>query len=125
MTYDTNNIFAKIIRGEIPATAILDTEYVLAFADINPQKKVHLLVLPKQSYTDISDFGKNASAAEKVAIFDAIAQIAADQGLEEDGYRVITNQGDFGGQEIPHLHFHILGGEAVGRMVDPKTLPID
>ncbi len=125
MTYDQNNIFAKMIRGEIEVTPILDTDYIFTIADINPQKPIHLLVMPKNPYKDISDFGKNASIEEKAAILEAIAALAQQYGLEENGYRVITNQGDHGGQEIPHLHFHIVGGEPVGRMIEGKLPKID
>ncbi len=125
MTYDQNNIFAKMIRGELEVTPILNTDHVFVIADINPQKRIHLLVMPKNPYKDISDFGKNASALEKAAILEAIADLAKEYDLEEDGYRVITNQGDHGGQEIPHLHFHIIGGEPVGRMIEGKLPRVD
>ncbi len=115
--YDTNNIFAKIIRGDIPADIIYENEYVLAFADINPQRKIHLLVLPKGAYTDIFDFGQKANPEEQAAISKAIADIAEQYELQKDGFRVIANCGKNGGQEVPHLHFHILGGENIGPMV--------
>ncbi len=115
--YDTENIFAKIIKGDIPSNFIYENEHVVAFADINPQKKIHLLILPKGAYKDIFDFGKNASAIEQAAITKAIAEIAEKYALHQDGFRVITNCGRDGGQEVPHLHFHLLGGENIGKMV--------
>ncbi len=115
--YDSDNIFAKIIRGDIPTDFIYENEYVVAFKDINPQKKIHLLLLPKGAYTDIFDFGKKASAEEQAAMTQAIAEIAKQYNLQKDGFRVITNCGHYGGQEVPHLHFHLLGGEKVGAMV--------
>lgn len=125
MTYDQNNVFAKMIRGEIAVVPVLDTDLVFAITDINPQKPVHLLIMPKNPYKDISDFGKNASKEEKAAILETIAMLAQQYGLEENGYRVITNQGDHGGQEIPHLHFHVVGGEPVGSMIEGKLPKVD
>ncbi len=115
--YDAENIFAKIIKGDIPTDFIYENEYVVAFNDINPQKKIHFLILPKGAYTDIFDFGKNASVAEQAALTKAIADVAERYNLQKDGFRVIANCGNYGGQEVPHLHFHILGGETVGAMV--------
>lgn len=117
MGYDNQNIFAKILRKEIPTNFVYENENVVAFADINPQRKVHILVLPKGAYTDIYDFGKNARLEEQGAIYKAIADIAEQYGLVDDGFRVIANTKYHGGQEVPHLHFHILGGEKVGAMV--------
>ena len=119
--YDKNNIFAKILRGEIPCKKIYEDKYVLAFHDINPQKKVHALVIPKGEYTDLDDFNKNASEKEIVGLFKGISIVATklelSPALEHDGYRSLVNVGDHGGQEVPHLHFHIFGGEKVGKMV--------
>ncbi len=114
--YDSENIFAKIIRKEIPADLIYENEHVIAFKDINPQKEIHLLILPKGAYRDIFDFGKNASAVEQAAITKAIAEVAEKYNLQSNGFRVIANTGRDGGQEVPHLHFHLLGGENVGPM---------
>jgi diadenosine tetraphosphate (Ap4A) HIT family hydrolase len=117
MTYDPKNIFAKILRGEIPCKKIYEDSHVLAFPDIAPKAPVHILVLPKGAYTDMDDFTKRASAEEITALFRALGQIARDNKLDESGYRVISNCGVNGGQEVPHLHLHLLGGKAIGRMV--------
>ncbi|MCK5519169.1 MAG: histidine triad nucleotide-binding protein [Alphaproteobacteria bacterium] len=117
MTYDTNNIFAKILRGEIPCKKIYEDNHVLAFHDITPKAPVHILVIPKGAYTDLSDFTKRAKSEEITALFRAFGQIASDNGLDQKGYRMISNNGTDGGQEVPHLHLHLLGGRELGRMV--------
>ncbi len=117
MTYDINNIFAKILRGEIPCKKVYENEFVLSFHDINPQKKIHVLVIPKGKYIDINDFNKRASSKEIIELFKAISYVAKILELENNGYRILSNVGVHGGQEVPHLHFHIFGGEEVGKMV--------
>ena len=117
MTYDENNIFAKILNGDIPCDKVYEDDYVLAFRDIVSQKKIHVLVIPKGKYTDLVDFSANASADEVAGFYKAVAKIAKDERLTEDGFRAIANTGEFGGQEVPHFHMHLLGGESVGRMV--------
>ncbi|MFK7839248.1 MAG: histidine triad nucleotide-binding protein [Bdellovibrionales bacterium] len=117
MTYDNQNIFAKILRGEIPSTAIYEDQYVYALSDIAPQAPVHILVIPKGAYISIDDFGATATPDEITAFYRAIAKIAADAGLSKDGYRVIANTGAHGGQEVPHFHAHILGGEKLTPML--------
>jgi diadenosine tetraphosphate (Ap4A) HIT family hydrolase len=117
MTYDTNNIFAKILRGEIPSNKIYEDDKVVAFHDIHPRKKVHVLILPKGPYADIQSFGEDADDEDIVALFRAVPKIATQLGIDKSGYRVITNCRTHGGQEVPHLHLHLLGGEAVGHMV--------
>ena len=117
MSYDSNNIFAKILRGEIPCRKVYEDEHVLAFHDIHPQAPAHILVLPRGAYKDMSDFTARAGADEIAALFRALGKIAKDEGLEESGYRVISNCGANGGQEVPHLHLHLLGGRKLGRMV--------
>jgi histidine triad (HIT) family protein len=117
MAYDDNNVFAKILRGEIPCKKIYEDEHVLAFNDINPQAPVHILVIPKGRYVAIDDFGANASAAEIKAFFAAVETIAAQAGLKEGGFRTIANTGINGGQEVPHFHLHLLGGGKIGPMV--------
>ena len=120
MSYDDNNIFAKILRNEIPCNKIYEDEFVLSFHDINPQKKIHALVIPKGKYTDLDDFCKNASTNEMVGMFKGIEIVAKKLGVSIEsgsGYRALTNIGNDGGQEVPHLHFHIFGGEKVGKMV--------
>tara|TARA_B100000686_G_scaffold301426_1_gene336718 strand:- start:161 stop:535 length:375 start_codon:yes stop_codon:yes gene_type:complete len=123
MTYDKNNIFAKILRGEIPlkpGEKIYENEFVLSFYDINPRKKIHALVIPKGEYTDLDDFSKRASEQEIVELIKAINVVAKKLGISLDGgngYRALANVGENGGQEVPHLHFHLFGGEKVGQMV--------
>ena len=123
MTYDKNNIFAKILRGEIPlkpSEKIYENEFVLSFYDINPKKKVHALIIPKGEYSNLDDFSKRASEKEIAELIKGINIVAKKIGISVDeghGYRVIANAGENGGQEVPHLHFHLLGGEKVGKMV--------
>lgn len=119
--YDTNNIFAKILRKEIPCSAVYDDEFALAFADINPQKKQHILVIPKGEYHSFDDFASNASADEIVGFFKAVQRIAEQLGIDQTGYRLISNHGQDGGQEVPHFHIHLLGGEPVGQMVSTRV----
>ena len=121
MAYDKNNIFAKILKGEIPCKKIYEDEYVLAFHDINPQRKIHALVIPKGEYINLDDFTSKASEKEIVGLIKGIGIVAKKLGVSEavkgGGYRSLVNVGENGGQEVSHLHFHIFGGEKVGRMV--------
>tara|TARA_Y100000741_G_scaffold18097_1_gene13700 strand:- start:151 stop:519 length:369 start_codon:yes stop_codon:yes gene_type:complete len=120
MSYDNNNIFAKILRGEIPCKKIYEDEFVLSFHDINPQKKVHVLVIPKGKYVDLDDFSDNASTDEIVGLIKGINTVAKKLGISSKngkGYRALANINEDGGQEVPHLHFHLFGGEKVGKMV--------
>ncbi len=120
MKYDDNNIFAKILRGEIPCEKIYEDDFVLSFYDINPQKKIHALVIPKGKYIDLDDFSSKATPKEMTALLKGINTVAKKLGISVDtgkGYRALTNIGDDGGQEVPHLHFHLFGGEKVGKMV--------
>lgn len=117
-TYDPNNIFARILRGEIPNKTVLETEHSLAFHDIAPAAPVHVLLIPKGAYVDFADFSANASDAEIVDFQRAAAKICADMGLDgADGFRAITNAGIHGMQEVPHYHLHLLGGHPLGRML--------
>jgi histidine triad (HIT) family protein len=118
MTYDTNNVFAKILRGEIPAKKVYEDDHVLAFHDIHPRRKVHVMIIPKGPYKNIDIFSSDASDQDILALWRAVPKIAAELGLTENGYRLITNCGDHGQQEVPHLHFHLLGGEKVGKLVE-------
>ena len=118
MSYDKNNIFAKILRGEIPCKKVYENDYVLSFYDINPQKKIHVLVIPKGEYKDLDDFTTNASDKEIVEFNKAITNVSNLVGAKESGYRALTNLGSDGGQEVPHLHFHIFAGEKIGKMVN-------
>ena len=117
MVYDKNNIFAKILRGEIPCKKIFENDYVLSFHDINPQKKIHALVIPKGEYVDLDDFNKKASGKEITEFYKAVSHVAGLLGASNKGYRVLSNIGSDGGQEVPHLHFHIFAGEKIGKMV--------
>ena len=118
--YDNNNIFAKILRGEIPCNKIYEDKFVLSFHDINPQKKIHALVIPKGKYIDLDDFSQNASSEEIVGLLKGINTVVKKLGISADtgkGYRALTNISEYGGQEVPHLHFHLFGGEKTGKMV--------
>jgi histidine triad (HIT) family protein len=115
--YDDNNIFARILRGEIPCQKIFEDDHVLAFNDIAPKAPVHVLVIPKGKYISIDDFGANADAKEIKAFYAAVSKIAADKNLKTSGFRVIANTGINGGQEVPHFHVHILGGRQLGAML--------
>jgi histidine triad (HIT) family protein len=120
MTYDNNNIFAKILREEIPCKKIYEDDFVLSFYDINPQKKIHALVIPKGKYVDLDDFSDKASSEEIVGLIKGINIVAKKLGISASngkGYRALANISDYGGQEVPHLHFHLFGGEKVGKMV--------
>ena len=120
MSYDNNNIFAKILRGEIPCKRIYEDEYVLSFYDINPQKKIHALVIPKGKYIDLDDFNTRATDKEIVGLIKGISIVAKKLEISVDsgkGYRALANISEYGGQEVPHLHFHLFGGEKVCKMV--------
>lgn len=119
MAYDDDNIFAKILRGEIPCDKVHETEHSLAFRDINPQTPVHVLVIPKGRYVSMDDFSANASDAEQADFLRAVGEVARMQGIVENGYRVLSNMGRDGHQEVPHLHMHIFGGKDLGRMIKP------
>ena len=126
MEYDKNNIFAKILREEIPCKKIYENEYVLAFHDVNPQKKVHVLIIPKGEYVNLDDFSSKASEKEIVGLIKGIGTVAKKIGVSDvvkggGGYRSLVNVGENGGQEVPHLHFHIFGGEKVGKMVTKRS----
>ena len=115
--YDDQNIFARILRGEIPSRKVHEDAHVLAFHDINPQAPTHVLVIPKGAYVSLADFTTRASDAEIAALWRAVATIARQLGLEEPGYRVLTNIGPHSHQEVPHLHVHIFGGRPLGPML--------
>ena len=115
--YDGNNIFARILRGELPSSKVYEDEFALAFNDINPLAQVHILVIPKGSYVSWDDFSEKASDAEIAGFTRAVGKVARDAGLVAQGYRVLANIGLRGGQEVPHLHLHIFGGEPLGPML--------
>jgi histidine triad (HIT) family protein len=115
--YDDSNIFARILRGEIPNRTVFEDEHVLAFEDINPLAPTHILVIPKGRYVSWDDFSERASDTETGAFVRAVGKIAREVGLVEPGYRLLANVGPNGGQEVPHLHIHIFGGHPLGPML--------
>lgn len=117
MTYDTNNIFARILRGEIPCDKVYEDAHVLAFNDIAPTAPVHVLVVPRGAYRSFDDFAQRAAPAEMQGFFAAIQKIAAMKGLVEGGYRLITNHGADASQTVHHFHVHILGGKPLGGLL--------
>jgi diadenosine tetraphosphate (Ap4A) HIT family hydrolase len=123
MAYDDNNVFAKIIRGELPCNKICENDHALAFHDIAPQAPVHALVIPKGRYVSMADFAANATADENAGLFRAIGEAARALGLEDSGYRVLTNHGRDAHQEVMHLHFHIFGGGRLGPMLEGGPMP--
>jgi diadenosine tetraphosphate (Ap4A) HIT family hydrolase len=115
--YDPQNIFAKILRGEIPNRTVYQDEYALAFHDIAPAAPVHILVIPKGAYVSWDDFSARASAEEIAGFVRAVGHVARTHGLVEPGYRLLANVGQHGGQEVPHLHVHLFGGGPLGPML--------
>jgi diadenosine tetraphosphate (Ap4A) HIT family hydrolase len=115
--YDETNIFARILRGELPSSKVFEDEHVLAFNDINPLAPTHVLVIPKGPYVSWDDFSEKASEAEISAFVRAVGRIAREAGLVEDGYRLLANTGLNSGQEVPHLHVHIFAGRPLGPML--------
>ena len=118
MSYDKNNIFAKILRGEAQAEKVYENDHVFCFKDIFPKSKIHVLIIPKKEYVDVYDFSKNSSKQEKESIFEAFESIIALYKIEKTGCRIITNLGIDGRQEVPHLHFHLLAGKDIGKMIN-------
>jgi diadenosine tetraphosphate (Ap4A) HIT family hydrolase len=117
MAYDDNNIFARILRGEIPSAKVYEDDHVLAINDINPQAPTHILVMPKGKYVSVQDFSEKASDAEVAALVRATGKIAKAAGVAATGYRLLLNHGPDSHQEVPHLHIHILGGRPLGPLV--------
>jgi len=115
--YDDNNIFARVLRGEIPSTPIYDDEFAYAFPDINPAAPTHILVIPKGRYVSLDDFSARASDAEIAGFVRAVGKVARDAGLVADGYRLLANTGMNSNQQVPHLHVHIFGGRPLGAML--------
>lgn len=120
MPYDPENVFAKILRGEIPCNKVLETEHSLAFRDINPARPVHVLVIPKGAYVTWDEFAAKATPAEQADYVQAIGAVARQEGVAESGYRLIQNNGEDGHQEVPHLHVHVLGGAPIGPMLQRR-----
>ena len=117
MSYSDDNIFAKILRKEIPCEKVYEDDHCLAFKDINPQAKIHVLVVPKGKYISFEDFSQNASGEEISSFFKAVGKIAKDLDLSTEGYRILSNIGKLGGQEVPHFHIHIFGKQDLGPML--------
>ena len=115
--YDDDNIFAKVLRGEIPSTKVYEDEWAIAFEDINPQAAIHTLVVPKGRYVSWDDFSARAPDEEIAGFVRAVGKVAREKGLVEPGYRLLANVGENGGQEVPHLHVHLFGGQKLGRMI--------
>ena len=115
--YDRNNIFARILRGEIPCKTVFEDEWALAFHDIAPQAPVHILVIPKGEWVSWDDFSARAAMEEISGFVRAVGQVARENGLVEPGYRLLANVGGHGGQEVPHLHVHLFGGRPLGPMI--------
>ncbi len=118
-TYDPQNVFAKILRGEIPCRKQFENEWALAFHDIAPQAPLHVLVIPRGAYISMADFTANARDAEIAGFIRAVGTVARDLGLEAPGYRLLANIGEHSGQEVPHLHVHLFGGRPLGPMLAP------
>lgn len=119
MAYDSNNVFAKILRRELPCDKVYEDDYVLAFWDVNPQTPVHVLAIPKGAYASMDDFTEKATDTEITALMRAVGRIARDLDLVGNGYRILANHGRDGHQEVPHAHIHIFGGKDLGRMIKP------
>ena len=117
MKYDENNIFARLLRKEIPATIVYENEYAVAFHDIHPKAPIHILVIPKGEFTSFFDFAEKASSELIVGFTKAIYHVVKSFELEKEGFRILSNAGGHGGQEVPHYHVHIFGGRPLGRML--------
>ena len=116
--YDENNVFAKILRSEIPCQRILENESALAFSDINPQAPIHILIIPKKSYLNYFDFNENASTEEIVFLWQLVNDVIKLTKISTKGFRIITNSGSDANQDVPHFHVHLLGGKNLGRMIN-------
>ena len=121
--YDDANIFARLLRGEIPSRRVYEDEWAVAFHDITPRAPVHVLVIPRGRYVSLSDFTRDASAEEIAGFFRAVGVVARAQNLEQPGYRMLANMGGHGGQEVAHFHVHLFGGAPLGAMLDARVAP--
>ena len=117
-SYDKDNIFAKILKSEIPCHKILENDYALAFSDINPQSPIHILIIPKKAYIDFYDFTENASIKETESLWKLVNDVIKLNKIATKGFRIISNSGDDGNQDVPHFHVHVLGGKNLGRMMN-------
>ena len=115
--YDRSNVFARILRGELPCNKVYEDEHVLAFRDINPQTPVHIILIPKGEYVSIDDFAATAPEAAQAAFMRAIGRVAKQEGVVEGGYRILANHGQAAHQEVPHFHLHLFGGRDLGPML--------
>src|SRR4030095_6508103 len=115
--YDRNNVFARILRRELPCRTVYEDEHVLAFHDIRPQAPTHIIVIPKGEYISVDDFSERASEAELVAVRRAVSRIAREQGVTDSGYRILANHGAAAHQDVPHFHLHLFGGRDLGPML--------
>jgi histidine triad (HIT) family protein len=115
--YDRSNVFARILRGELPCNKVYEDEHVLAFRDINPQAPVHVILIPKGEYVSVDDFAATASEAEQAAFMRAIGLVAKQERVVEGGYRILANHGNAAHQEVPHFHLHLFGGRDLGPML--------
>jgi len=116
--YDEDNVFAKILKAKIPYEKVLENKYALAFNDINPQAPIHILVIPKKPYTDLYNFTQNANLDEIKCFWELVNNVISKKVIEDNGFRIITNSGKDGNQDVPHFHVHILGGKNLGRMIN-------
>ena len=121
--YDSGNIFAKILRGEIPSARVYEDEWAFAFEDINPQAEIHTLIVPRGAYVSWDDFSARAPDEEIAGFVRAVGTVARMKGLVEPGYRLLANVGGHGGQEVPHLHVHLFGGHPLGPMLARRPTP--
>ena len=117
MSYDPNNVFARILRGELPCRKVYEDAHVLAFHDIRPQAPTHIVLIPKGEYVSVDDFSERASDAELAAFIRAISHLARQEGVSEGGYRILANHGAAAHQEVPHFHLHLFGGRDLGPML--------
>jgi len=121
MEYDPSNIFARILRGEIPCKKVYEDSHALAFHDINPQARLHVLIIPRGAYVSWADFAARGSTEEIAGLVRAVGTVARQLGLEESGYRTLANHGADAHQEVPHFHIHLFGGQPLGRMIQPPA----
>jgi len=117
MAYDRNNVFARILRGELPCRKVYEDEHVLAFRDIHPQAPAHVVLIPKGEYVSVDDFSETASEAELAGFLRAIVRIARQEGITDSGYRILANHGEAAHQDVPHFHLHLVGGRDLGPML--------
>ena len=117
-SYDNNNIFAKILRSEIPCQKVLENDHTLAFFDINPQSRIHILIIPKKAYLNFHDFTENASIKEIELLWKLVSEVIKLKKISKKGFRIISNSGVDGNQDVPHFHVHLLGGKNLGRMMN-------